>query len=275
MRYYSKVYTTLIALMISLGFVAFICLSVWVSIALAKDKNDEAEATREVIVKETIIKESESICPRTKMKENCLICHTEDWRLKEVPWDAHFRYPYGGFKFYKDSSENLYGFYLMTAIYADALQNIFDYLDTHKVKKLVLEIQCTGGNVGEMWRTVGLMREWEIKGGIIETKLNGIAFSAAFLTFASGSKGHRFVNPTAELMWHEAQILEWWEIATPAGTEERAKIYRHLQDTCNEYLASLCNLTKKELDLKVRQKEFWINGKQAVEYGFADSFIGE
>jgi len=34
------------------------------------------------------------------------------------------------------------------------------------------------------------------------------------------------------------------------------------------------NLTKEEIDAKVKALEFWITGREAVEYGFADGFIG-
>ena len=48
---------------------------------------------------------------------------------------------------------------------------------------------------------------------------------------------------------------------------------RHLQDIRNDYLATRGKLTKQEIDAKIARKEFWMSGKEAVEFGFADEFI--
>ncbi|GAG19169.1 unnamed protein product, partial [marine sediment metagenome] len=143
------------------------------------------------------------------------------------------------------------------------------------IHHLVLDIQCWGGGAMEMWRIVGHMKQWQAEGNIIQTEVNGAAISAAFIIFASGTKGHRFVNASAELMWHEAQMLEWPEITTPTDTEKKAAIYRHFQDNCHIYLATVCDLTKQEIDKKVRALEWWMNGRDAVKYGFADGYVGE
>ena len=47
----------------------------------------------------------------------------------------------------------------------------------------------------------------------------------------------------------------------------------HLQDIRNDYLATRGKLTKQEIDAKIARKEFWMSGKEAVEFGFADEFI--
>ena len=41
----------------------------------------------------------------------------------------------------------------------------------------------------------------------------------------------------------------------------------------NDYLATRGKLTKQEIDAKIARKEFWMSGKEAVEFGFADEFI--
>jgi len=46
-----------------------------------------------------------------------------------------------------------------------------------------------------------------------------------------------------------------------------------LQDIRNDYLATRGKLTKQEIDAKIARKEFWMSGKEAVEFGFADEFI--
>ena len=72
-------------------------------------------------------------------------------------------------------------------------------------------------------------------------------------------------------MWHELLSFEMFgKVSTPSDKEEEARVLRFLQDTRNEWLSQHCKLTKKELDEKIRKREFWMTGEQAIEYGFAD-----
>lgn len=219
---------------------------------------------------------SASICPKTRMADNqkCLLCHTRDWRLIEIPWDAHLVYPTAQLRFLRNSSESISeALYVMISVSSQTLEDILRFCNEHNVKKLRIDIQCFGGSAFEMWRFVGLLNEWKNIGGIVRTEVRGFAGSAAFLIFAAGTKGERFVSPTAELMWHEVQVMDTQGITTPSDTEEKGRIFRHFQDTAHKYLSSVSKLTKDELDEKVRHREFWMSGKQAFEYGFADGLI--
>ena len=64
-----------------------------------------------------------------------------------------------------------------------------------------------------------------------------------------------------------------FKIETPSDKEEAARVLRHLQNIRNDYLATRGKLTKQEIDAKIARKEFWMSGKEAVEFGFADEFI--
>jgi ATP-dependent protease ClpP protease subunit len=76
-------------------------------------------------------------------------------------------------------------------------------------------------------------------------------------------------------MWHELQTLEIFNLSTPSNKEDEARVLRHLQDTANSWLAEVSNLSKEEVDELVRYKELWVTGPEAVQYGFADGFIGK
>ena len=119
------------------------------------------------------------------------------------------------------------------------------------------------------------MRYWMAKGKIIETRCHGFAMSAGFLIFSSGSKGHRLVSQSAEFMWHELLTFKMFAIETPSSTEEQSRILRHLQDTGNEWLSSVSNMTKEEIDDAIHKKEYWLRGSEMVEKGFADGFLGK
>ena len=61
-------------------------------------------------------------------------------------------------------------------------------------------------------------------------------------------------------------------IDTPSKKEDEAKVFRHLQDTIHNWLVtrSTNELTKDEIDAWVRHKDYWMNGKDVIELGFAD-----
>lgn len=218
-----------------------------------------------------------SVCPKTRMKTRCISCHTvPDFKVKESNPHAVYDYPTSlNFRFvFGEDGKPVKGHYIVEFVRANELQNVMLYCEKHGVNYLVVELFTPGGGLAEAYKIVGLMREWTNSGHVVETRAYGLAASAGFLIFASGTHGCRFVSPQAELMWHELQSLEGFRVATPSSKEDEAKIFRHLQDTAHNWLASVSNMTKDELDAAVRHNEFWITGVEAVEYGFADALIG-
>jgi len=219
-------------------------------------------------------KKIEAQCPKTLLIENCLNCHVVSdgkFVLRETAPDAHLTYPVSYMKILDGV-----GYYRLTAIDSDYVKSLFDYLDLHGIKKAEIEVHSPGGPLFEGQRIVGLIRGWQAKGGTVKTILHAKAFSGGFFVFVAGSP--RLVDEHAELMWHEIQSYEGFgfKVSTPSDKEDDARIFRHLQDVLHEYLATRCKLTKQEIDAKVnKRQEWWMSGKQAVEFGLADGFIGK
>jgi len=215
-------------------------------------------------------------CPEYGMTKSCFVCHVaSDFRLRETnPHDA-YNYPQG-FKFaLDDNGKPLYGRYVLKDVDSDSVKDVFDYCRRHKIKRIVMELFSPGGGLLEAWRIVGMMSCWRAEGGTIETRVHGFAASAGFIVFIAGDIGKRFTQPTAELMFHELWTIKWPSVETPSSKEEEAKVYRHLQDTACAFLASRTNLSKEDWDKKIRFKELWANGTQAVKMGIADGFISD
>lgn len=223
---------------------------------------------------------SESICPITKFKDNCLGCHTMSggkFVLRESSPDAHLDYP-RGVKILNFGEPTARGYFLLGDIdegAADNIQSYLRYLGKHKVTHAIIDIQSPGGSLFSGWRIKHLIDEWESKKGICETRVHGIAASAAAIIFCAGTKGHRVVGSRAELMFHELFTFKFMTIETPSDQEDQSRILRHLQDSITEWLAKRGNLSKADLDSKMRKKELWVNGLEAKEMGFADVVVGE
>jgi len=208
-----------------------------------------------------------TLCPKTKMKESCFACHsTPHFTIKEGNADEGRTYPILNMKVRGDT-----GYYLLEDINPDQVEKFLEYLNLHNISKAVINIHSPGGSLFDAWRIISMFNEFE---GTVETRVRGFAASAGCMVFLAGDKGLRKISKTAMLMWHELWTFKMFAVDSPSSTEDEAKILRQIQDTANDWLAERTGMTKKEIDEKVKRKEFWMNGREAVEFGFADGFIG-
>ena len=219
-------------------------------------------------------------CPVTQVVgevSDCLRCHAEKtFKIKEI-------LPFEDWEMPNHNSSMVYEDGVPVAMFrvngyvgsSDPIQidEFFNYLTSNhkKVKKMIIEIHSGGGSLFEGYKTVGVMKYWRSKGYSIETRVHGFAASAAFFIFCGGDT--RLVSPESELMWHEIITFKMFEVSGPADKEDQAKVLRHLQDTANTMLGEISNMTKEEIDQSIRKKEYWINGRQAFEAGFATGLL--
>lgn len=251
-----------------------VLLGVSVSWANGEAGEDAESAKIDKLMK--MIAKKASICPTTKMDKDCLTCHeSPGFELKPIkekdPADIYDP-PYGVEWIIDKGEYTLY--YKLTNIHDGQVFDFYQYASRHSADRVIIEIYSPGGGLMAAWRIVGLIKMYENRGIKTETRVHGYAASAGFVIFVSGSKGMRMISPQAELMWHELVTFKMYDVSGPSDKEDEAKVLRHLQDTSNSFLASVSKLTKKEWDALTRKKEFWTNGKQALEkYGLADGYL--
>lgn len=212
-------------------------------------------------------------CPKTHISDQnkCFTCHvTPSFKIKETLPNAEFDYPNN-----RTSLECLpngkIGHFYMDDIADEQFRQTLKYFYHHKVNRMIIEIHSPGGSLFDAWRIKGMTDEAIGNGIKIETRVYGFAASAGFLIFLTGQD--RVVSENAELMWHELKVGKFLSFESPSDQEDESKIMRHLQDTCNKWIAGKSKMTKEELDSKIRKKEFWINGKEALDMGFATKLI--
>jgi len=252
--------------------ILFGVLAAFLAVATVSAQEEEKKDTDEV----------QSICPVTKItgQEECLKCHViGNFKVKETRTDDLYVYPNVFTKILHNGEERVGIFSLdgeIESIRADHMREFFDYMTKQDINRVIVDIHSPGGSLFSGLKMVGIMHEWETSkpGRIVGTRCNGFAASAAFITFVSGTKGHREASPNAELMYHQILTFSMLKISTPASSEEEARVLKHLQTNIDEYIASRGNLNKDEIDDRVRNKEFWITGKEAVKFGFADKLLG-
>ena len=214
------------------------------------------------------INKQKSICPKTLInnQDKCFTCHIiPDWGIKEADPERYFKYPNSNMKI--QSGVAIYKF---IAPNAQEFKEMLTYLNRHNINYLIMEISSSGGNMFDAWQMISLMDEWK---GTIRTECRDFAASAACLIFMNGTPGFRLISKTAVIMWHELGYLKMLEWVTPSSSEDEANLNRMLQDIQHDYMAKKCKLTKEELNVRVKRKEFWLTPNQAIEFGFADGFI--
>lgn len=221
------------------------------------------------------------VCPRTKVRGElgtCMTCHiVPGFELKESDLNAYRVYPIDCMEVLKDKDNKEYGSYSLDGeINEDAgkrFVKFFQYLKSHKINKAVIEIYSGGGDLFEAWKIKGIICKNKEDGIQITTRAYSIAASAASLLFLTGDV--RQISPTAELMFHELLSTDGLKVISPADKEDESRVLRHIQDGIAMYVSERCRMSKSSLDEKVRKKEYWVHGFEAIKLGMATDFIGK
>lgn len=144
---------------------------------------------------------------------------------------------------------------------------VYENLDpTEKI--LTIYINSLGGNLYDAFALIDVMRASKHP---IRTIVVGTAMSAAFLIFASGTKGHRYVAKNASLMCH--QFSESTE-----GKYHDIKATMKENELCNEKMVTVLkdatglstSMIKKKL---LPASDVYLSAKEVIDLGVADNFL--
>lgn len=203
-------------------------------------------------------------------------CEGADKEAMSIP-ELHSKYKYpDGFKFAFDAAgQPIQGIYYLTDIDNAKVREAIDFTKDYNVKFLRIDIYSPGGALLPVMDIIGAMEAYEVWGGIIETRALGFAASGGFLIFAGGTIGHRIAAPHAHLMFHQVRLAE----LRLSGADLRAirNLYgsvQHLQDVCVQFLSERSLLSVQEINTLIEMGDFWITGREAVTFGFADALLG-
>jgi ATP-dependent protease ClpP protease subunit len=203
-------------------------------------------------------------CPVTQTVgdiEGCLMCHqAKTFKVN----------PTINSKILLDDNKEKYGYYVLTDIDDIEVKNFFDYIITNKIKKVTIESNGPGGSLLAAWRIIGIINNAKSNNIQVDTKVLGYALSANFIVFMAGDK--RIVSPYAEMMYHEVRMKDYKE-QTPSSAKEDADVLIHLQESVDEYISNKCDMTKEELKAKIKNKEYWLNGREAKKLNFATHIL--
>ena len=144
---------------------------------------------------------------------------------------------------------------------------IYENLDS-KAKVLTLYINSTGGDLYSAFALIDIINNSTHP---IRTIAVGAAMSAAFLIFASGDKGERYVGKNASLMCHQfSDSTEGKYHEIKATMKDNELSNQRMVDVLRDATGLAPSVIKKKL---LPASDVYLTPDEAVELGIADNIL--
>lgn len=144
---------------------------------------------------------------------------------------------------------------------------IYENLDS-KAKVLTLYINSTGGDLYSAFALIDIMNNSTHP---VRTIAVGAAMSAAFLIFASGDKGERYVGKNASLMCHQfSDSTEGKYHDIKATMKDNELSNQRMVDILKAATGLAPSVVKKKL---LPASDVYLTPEEAVELGIADNIL--
>jgi ATP-dependent Clp protease protease subunit len=105
----------------------------------------------------------------------------------------------------------------------------------------------------------------------ISTICMGLAASMASILLSGGVKGKRFIYPHGEVMIHQPSLGGYIQ-GVSADLEIQAKQTQRVKEIGAKILAKNCGKSVEQI-LKDFDRDYWMDAKEAVEYGIVDKAV--
>ncbi|HSZ86791.1 MAG TPA: ATP-dependent Clp protease proteolytic subunit [Puia sp.] len=105
----------------------------------------------------------------------------------------------------------------------------------------------------------------------VNTVCIGLAASMGSILLSGGTKGKRSIFPHAEVMIHQPSIGGHYQ-AVSADLEIQAKQIKKTKEIGAKILAENCG-KKIEQIMKEFDRDYWMDAKEAVDYGIVDQIV--
>ena len=147
--------------------------------------------------------------------------------------------------------------------------NKFFLLDVDQPgKEIRFLINSPGGMVTSGMAIYDVMRMMKSP---VSTVCIGLAASMGSVLLSGGTKGRRFIYPHGEVMIHQPSLGGHIQ-GVSADLEIQAEQTKRVKDIGAGILAKNCGKTVDQI-MKDFNRDYWMNAKQAIEYGIADKLV--
>lgn len=107
----------------------------------------------------------------------------------------------------------------------------------------------------------------------VSTICMGLAASMGSILLSAGAKGKRYIYPSGEVMIHQPSLGGMMR-GTSADLEIQAIQIRKTKQIGAKILADNCGKTVEEI-LKDYERDYWMDAKEAVDYGIVDGILSK
>ena len=105
----------------------------------------------------------------------------------------------------------------------------------------------------------------------VSTICMGLAASMGSILLSGGVKGKRFIYPHGEVMIHQPSLGGHIQ-GVSADLEIQAIQTQKVKEIGARILAENCGKTKEQI-MKDFDRDYWMNAKEAIEYGIVDEIV--
>ena len=105
----------------------------------------------------------------------------------------------------------------------------------------------------------------------VSTICMGLAASMGSILLSGGEKGKRFIFPHGEVMIHQPSLGGHFQ-GVSTDLELQAEQTRRVKDIGAGILAKNCGKTVEQI-MKDFDRDYWMDAKQALEYGIVDKLV--
>lgn len=159
----------------------------------------------------------------------------------------------------------------ITHDYVIDLINKLMILDNDSNEEISLFICSGGGNIN-----AGLMLidTFQLLNSPIRTVAVGSVSSMASVIFACGTKGHREIFPSAQIMIHEPRIITQNNVMSVSNIIEEGEEMQKVKIIVNRILAEKTGKPIEIINEDTRRDKYF-SAEEAIEYGLADKIVKE
>ncbi len=140
------------------------------------------------------------------------------------------------------------------------------FLDNLEVKDVTLHVDTPGGSVKSGLSIVDVMNY--VSSDIV-TVNTGMAASMGSILLGAGTKGKRFTLPNSRVMLHQVSTGASGNIQDIRRSIAEGEKYN---DKLFSMLGDFTNKTPEQV-LKDAERDFWMDGEEALAYGIVDGII--
>lgn len=132
---------------------------------------------------------------------------------------------------------------------------------------ITIRISSPGGSVIDGLALYDFIEGIKASGINVRVVVLGIAASMAGVLLQAASDHGRVVAPNARFLIHE---IAGGTIGKLSDMEDETKLYKSLNEQLYDLLSRRSKMTRKEIEVRAKRRDWWQSAREALDAGFAD-----